>query len=59
MSEEEQIKILVNKMTNWQRSQWAKAGYPGAPREAKHSQGKRDARSENIIPFTKLTKNKT
>lgn len=25
---DERRKILVNKMTNWQRNQWARSGYP-------------------------------
>ena len=26
--EHSEIQIMVNKMTNWQRNQWARAGYP-------------------------------
>ena len=29
LAEEKEYNILVNKMTNWQRHQWAKAGRPG------------------------------
>lgn len=25
---------VVNQMTNWQRNQWAKAGYPGLTRKS-------------------------
>jgi hypothetical protein len=28
VSKEEQVQVIVNKMTNWQRHQWAKAGRP-------------------------------
>ena len=36
-------KGMVERMTNWQRSQWAKAGYPGL------SRGNYDA--DKIRPF--------
>jgi hypothetical protein len=26
------VQPIVNRMTNWQRNQWAKAGYPVEPR---------------------------
>ncbi len=35
---------MVNRLTNWQRSQWAKKGYPGL--------GRKDAKK--VEPFTKL-----
>ena len=30
--ERKAVQIIVNKMTNWQRNRWAKAGYPGLKR---------------------------
>ena len=39
---------MVNRLTNWQRSQWARAGYPGS-----HF-GHREA--EKVEPFTKMVK---
>lgn len=36
----------VNHLTNWQRHQWAKKGYPGLPTKV----------AERVLPFTKLVK---
>lgn len=35
----------VNRLTNWQRNQWARAGYPGL----------RQADADKVLPFTELT----
>ncbi len=44
---------LVNSMTNWQRNQWAKAGYPGAARPPSHRLGKAEEDIEKLRPFLK------
>ena len=53
-TQEAEVKALANRMTNWQRSQWARAGYPGAPRAQGHSMGKREADPDTVRPFTEL-----
>jgi len=51
-----EFQVMVNKMTNWQRNQWAKAGYPGAARGPKHKLGQADESIELLRPFLKLNK---
>lgn len=46
-----ELQQLVNRMTGWQRHQWAKAGYPGAPRSPQCRGGFRAADPE-VRPFT-------
>jgi hypothetical protein len=31
-----ELMVLINKLTNWQRNQWAKAGYPTEPERVRH-----------------------
>lgn len=34
-TEKDELQVVVNKMTNWQRTQWARAGYPKKLKTAK------------------------
>lgn len=45
------IQVLVNSMSNWQRNQWARAGYPGL-----HG-GTDEARLAKIGKFCEMTRN--
>ena len=40
------FKELVNKLTGWQRNQWARAGYPGLRREE----------VDKVVPYTSMNK---
>ncbi len=33
-AESDKLQVIVNKMTNWQRTQWARVGYPKKLKEA-------------------------
>lgn len=43
---------VVNRLTNWQRSQWAQAGYPGLSQPTRRD-------SDKVLPFTDMKKTKT
>ncbi len=58
LDNEAEVKKLVNSMTNWQRNQWAKAGYPGSARGPNNRLGKRDANPKDVLPFTTMVKHR-
>lgn len=47
---------IVNSLTNWQRTKWAKAGYPGAARPPQHKLGAAPEDIEKLRPFSVLRK---
>jgi hypothetical protein len=51
-----EFQALVNRMTNWQRSQWARAGYPGAARPPNHRLGQATEDLTNLRPFLEAKK---
>lgn len=46
MERETLFKKLVNKLGNWQRNQWARAGYPGL----------REKDPDKVEPYTRLSR---
>lgn len=50
--EQAAVQRVVNKLTNWQRNQWAKAGYPGLGSRKKGY----DPDPSKVEPFTLLHK---
>ena len=45
-----QLQPVIARMTNWQRHQWARAGYPGLRKQRWQTE---DDRTELVAPFLK------